>query len=101
MYEIHALHLLRRCESIRLSTGLAPRLEDVAPLAVPQIELVTDDREEHRVRAVQQLAVHDGVDAESGGQAGRASAVPAQSMTVFGFHEAPRTDHNGDGGSAT
>jgi hypothetical protein len=71
-----------------LRTGLAPRLEDIAPFAITKIELIADDREEHRVGAIEQLAVHDGVDAKVHGQVDGATAVPTETMAVFRFHEA-------------
>jgi Fe-S cluster biosynthesis and repair protein YggX len=51
------------------------------------------------VGAVEQLAVDDGVNARVWWNPVRAAAIPAQSVTVFGFHDGPRPDHNGGGGA--
>ena len=61
-------------------------LEDVAIFAVPEIEFVADDRPVHRVGAVDQLAVDDGVGAEIVGQVGRAARIPAAAMSFFRVH---------------
>ena len=84
-----------------MRSRLAPRPEDVAVLAVADVEFVADDGEEHRVGAVQQFPVHDGVDARVGRDGRGSASVPAQAMAVFGFHVVPCTHHNSDGGSAT
>jgi Fe-S cluster biosynthesis and repair protein YggX len=67
-------------------------------LAVPDVELVTHDRKEEGVGAVQQLPVDDGVDARVRWNPVRAAAIPAQSVAVFGFHGSLAPDHNGGGG---
>jgi hypothetical protein len=65
-----------------------PGTVDIAVLAVPDIELVTHDRKEEGVGAVQELPIDDGVDAGVGWNPVRAAAIPAQSVAVFGFHGA-------------
>src|SRR5215510_11720672 len=61
--------------------------EVVAPFTVAYVELVPHDREEHRVRTVQQLAVLDRVESDIEGDVGRTAAVPARAVTRFGvFH---------------
>ena len=40
--------------------------EVVAPVAVPHVELVADDRKKHGVSAVQEVPVLDGVEADIG-----------------------------------
>ena len=100
-YENHTGLRLRRLISIRSRHGRALRTIDVAVLAVPHVELVTDDRKEERVGAVEQLTVHDGMDAGVWWNPVRAAAVPAQSMAVFGFHAAPRPIIMGVEASAT
>lgn len=61
-------------------------LEDVAPLAIPHLELVADYGPIHGVGAVQQFAVDDGVGAEVFWQVGRAAPVPAVTMPFLGLH---------------
>lgn len=65
----------------------ATGLVDVAAFAIADVELVADDRPIHRVSAVSQLAVENGVIAEVFGEVSRATRVPARAMAVFGIHE--------------
>jgi hypothetical protein len=67
---------------------LTPGLEHVAAFTVPEVEFVADDRPVHRVSAVDQLPIDDGVGAEVFGQVGSAARVPAIAMTFFRVHEA-------------
>ena len=67
------------CRCVFLALGL----EDVAVFAVPEVELVADDRPIHRVGAVDQLAVDDGVGAEVVGQIGRCDAHTSSGDVVL------------------
>ena len=64
--------------------GGTPRAEVVAVDAVAHIEGKADDRPQHRVRAVQELPVDNGVKADVDRDLGGAPAIPAQAMTIFG-----------------
>ena len=59
------------------------RLERVAPPAVTDIEVIPDHREHHRVGAVQQLAVFDGLEVHVGEDVGRAMPVPTRLVADF------------------
>src|SRR5438128_829133 len=72
--------------SVGVGTGgrdRAERLEEVAAGAIPNVKTIADDRKPHRVAAVQELAVFDGLHAEVGWDRGRAAAVPAGAVTRF------------------
>jgi hypothetical protein len=60
------------------------RLVGLATGAVADVELVADHRKHHRVRAIKQLAVGDGVVADAGRELRRPPAVPAGPMSIFG-----------------
>ena len=70
-------------ESPRLPSRRADRLEIIAVRAAPDVELIADDRKPHRVRAVQQLAVFDGVKTDVRGDVAGAPPVPAGAMACF------------------
>ena len=61
-------------------------LEVVAVLAIANVEVVPNDREPHRVGAIEQLAVFHGLEAEIRQDVRCAPSVPAQAMSVFGLH---------------
>ena len=63
-------------------------LENIAVFAIPQVELIAHDRPIHRVCAVDELAVDDGVGPEILRQFGRAARVPAAAMSCFRIHAA-------------
>lgn len=70
-----------------MGVGSKPRgLEVVALDAAADVELITDHRKPHRMRAVQQLAVRDGVMADVMGNRVGAAAVPAGTMSGFWIH---------------
>ena len=71
----------RRVRDSRRLQVLGPEI--VAPVAVPHVELVADDRKEHGMRAVQKLPIFDGVEAEIGGKFRRSSPVPARAVKVL------------------
>ena len=66
-------------DSIRAAAGF----EAIAVDAVSHVELVTNDGKQHRVRAVEQLAIFDRLKCELGRDVGSAAAVPAKSMSGF------------------
>jgi hypothetical protein len=81
--------LLERLPSGRdARSGGRTWLEVVAVLAIANVEVVPNDREPHRVGAIEQFAVLHGLEAEIRRDARRAPSVPAQAMTVFGLHHA-------------
>ena len=59
------------------------RPEIVAAGAAPDVELVPDDRKPHRMRAVEKLAVSDGVESDVDREVGGSAAVPADAMSRF------------------
>jgi hypothetical protein len=61
------------------------RAEVLASLAVADVELTADDREQHRVCTVQKLAVFDGVKSEVGRDLGRPTPIPARTVAVLGL----------------
>ena len=62
----------------------------VAALTVADVELVTDDRKQHRMSAVQELPVFDSVEADVGRDLGRPTPIPARAMAVFRLgHQRP------------
>jgi hypothetical protein len=66
--------------------SVAPRVlcpEVIAVPAVPHIEVVANDREQHRVGAVQQLTVFDGVETDVRRNLRRPSPVPTRAVAVF------------------
>jgi len=67
----------------RQPLGSAASLEVIAPGAVPDVELIADERKEHRVGAVQQLSVFDRLEVQFGEDVRDAPAVPAQTMPRF------------------
>jgi hypothetical protein len=60
-----------------------PKPECVAANAVADVETVTDDRKEHRVSAVEEFAVLDGLHGERGRELQGPSAVPARPVAGF------------------
>ena len=62
-------------------------LIDVAAFAVANVELVADDGPVHRMGAVGQLAVKDGVIAEIFGNFRGAAGIPTRAMSGFRIHE--------------
>jgi hypothetical protein len=60
--------------------------EVVAVGAVAHLELVPDDGKPHRMGAEEEVTVDNGVEAEIVRDLGGATAVPAEAVTVFGFH---------------
>jgi hypothetical protein len=81
--------LLERLPSGRdARSGGRTWLEVVAVLAIANVEVVPNDREPHRVGAIEQFAVLHGLKAEIRRDVRRAPSVPAQAMTVFGLHHA-------------
>jgi hypothetical protein len=71
--------------SERLAGANRPLAEIVAPVAVPHIEEEPDDREKHRMGAIQQLAVLGGLEAQFRKYLGGAPTVPAETMTNLWF----------------
>jgi hypothetical protein len=63
--------------------SVAAGLEASAVDAIPYVEPITDDGEQHGVRAVKQLAIFDGLKGELEKNVGSAAAVPADSMSRF------------------
>ncbi len=61
------------------------RPEVVAADAVPDVELVADDRKEHGMGAVQEVPVLDGVEADVGRKFRRSPPVPAGTVKVLGL----------------
>jgi hypothetical protein len=53
-------------------------------VAILNVERQTDDRKQHRVRAVQQVAVDNRVKTNVGWNRRRPTAVPAQTVSIFG-----------------
>jgi hypothetical protein len=68
------------------------RLERVAPLAVTDIETISDDREHHRVCAEQELPVFDGLVIHVRLHLRSAVAVPAKFVANFRL-QGERTGH--------
>ena len=66
-------------ELVRVAAGLEASAVD----AIPYVEPVTHDREQHGVRAVKQLAIFNGLKCELEKNVGSAAAVPADSMSRF------------------
>ena len=62
-----------------------PQPEVLAPVAVPHVEVVADDREQHRVTAEEEMPVLDRLHAKLVGEVGGAAAVPAGAVPDFGF----------------
>jgi hypothetical protein len=79
--------------SLRGAAGTT-RLERVAPLAVADIKVIPDHREHHRVRAVQQVTIFDGLKVHLGEDGRGALAIPAKPVADFRC-EAQRTGHGG------
>lgn len=76
----------------RGGVGRPPRLEVVAAIAVADVELVPDEREQHGMRAVEQLAVFNRLEVQFRQDVRRAPSVPAE--TVPGFRrKAGRVTH--------
>jgi hypothetical protein len=65
-----------------------PRLEVVTLQTIADVELEADDRKEHGMGAIQQLAVDDRLDPDVRRNLTGASAVPTEAMTIFRFHGA-------------
>ena len=75
-------------DPLRLASGRGASWPEVLAVgAVADVELEADDWPQHRVGAVDQLAVDDCVQPEVGRDGGRAAAVPADAMTFFGGHD--------------
>jgi hypothetical protein len=64
----------------------ASRPEILTVGTVLDIERIADDGKPHRVGAVQQVAVHDGLESKFFRDLRRAAAVPAEAVAVFWFH---------------
>ena len=60
-----------------------PCPEIVAPIAVPDIELIADDGEEHGMGTIKKVPVLDGVETDIGRKLWRSSPVPARAVKVF------------------
>ena len=60
-------------------------LEELASAAIPDIEAVADDRKPHRMTAIEQLTIFNGLEAEVERDARRATAVPTRSMPRLGL----------------
>jgi len=73
--------------------GGSQRLEVVAPVAVPHVEVVPHDGEQHRVAAVQEVPVLDRLHTELVGELGSAATVPARAVANLGL-EAWRELHS-------
>ena len=67
-------------------------LEAVAPIAVPDVELVADHWKQHRMGAEQELAVFGRLEIQLGEDFRGAAPVPAQAVPIFGL-EANRRGH--------
>jgi len=67
------------CKSVLAAT----RLETVAVTAIAHVELVAHHGEQHRMGAVQQLPIFDGLKRQFGRDVWRAAAVPANPMSRF------------------
>src|SRR5580765_8658893 len=65
--------------SIRAAAGF----EAIAVDAISYVELVTDDGKQHRVRAVEQLAIFNRLKCQFRKDVGSAAAVPTKSMSGF------------------
>jgi hypothetical protein len=70
----------------------AARLERVAALTVADIEVIPDHGKHHRVRAVQKMAVLDGLEVHVRQDVRGAMAIPAMLMANF-WLEAQRAGH--------
>jgi hypothetical protein len=82
-----------RSASGRGGVGSSPRLEVVAAIAVADVELVPDEREQHGMRAIQQLAVFNRLEVQFRQDVSRAPSVPTE--TVPGFRcQAGRIAHD-------
>jgi hypothetical protein len=84
----------RLSSEVRCSSGVpngqrTGRAKVVALGAVADVELGADDRPQHRMGAVDELAVDDGVEAHVGRDGDRSAAVPTDAMTFFGGHDGP------------
>jgi hypothetical protein len=77
------------------------RPEVLAPGAVPHVELQAHDREEHRVRAIEEQAVLDCMEAEIGGKVRRAAAVPADAVPGLRVRNSDGIHSSNDTRSAT
>jgi hypothetical protein len=75
----------RACSSSEFGPFRSTRLEVIASLAVSGVELISDHRKPHRVRAVKKLTVFNRVKTDVGGDLRRAAAVPARAMAGFRF----------------
>jgi hypothetical protein len=67
---------LRRDDSMMLA-------EVLAPVAIPHVELISNDREPHRVSTVQKLAILDRVEPEVQGNVRGPASVPARPVPHF------------------
>jgi len=82
-----------RSASRRGGVGGSPRLEVAAAIAVADVELVPDEREQHGMRAVEQLAVFNRLEVQFRQDIRRAPSVPAEA--VLGFRrKAGRVAHD-------
>jgi len=82
-----------RSASRRGGVGGSPRLEVAAAIAVADVELVPDEREQHGMRAVEQLAVFNRLEVQFRQDVRRAPSVPTE--TVPGFRrQAGRFAHD-------
>ena len=73
--------------------GGSTRLEVVAAIAVSHVELVADEGEQHRMGAIEQLAVFNRLEVQFGQDVRGTPSVPTQ--TVPGFRrEAGRVAHD-------
>src|SRR4029078_4896962 len=63
--------------------GPVPGPEILEARAVPYVELIADHGKKHRMRAVEQVAVRNRVQADVGRNLGRPAAVPAGAMGGF------------------
>jgi hypothetical protein len=82
-----------RSASSRGGVGSSPHLEVVTASAVTDVELVPDEREQHGMRAVEQLAVFNRLEVQFRQDVRRAPSIPAE--TVPGFRrKAGRVAHD-------
>ena len=68
-------------------------LEVITPVAVPDIELVPHEGEQHRVRAIQQLTVFDRLEVQFRQDVRRAPPIPTEAVPGF-RREAGRVAHD-------
>jgi len=76
---IYEIRSARRRGRVGRSSGL----EVVAAVAVANVELVPDEREQHGMRAIEQLAVFNRLEVQFRQDVRRAPSVPAQAVPGF------------------